>query len=99
MFFVFLTTFTWSLQVEGNNDGTKAGEHYFDCKGDKYGCFVSPDNASWRHVRTGMRLEALFYWKDDLIQMGRCFCCASYGRYSAVFKSFCHICVAFTLDT
>eukprot|EP00434_Breviolum_minutum_P002844 symbB.v1.2.002500.t1/scaffold132.1/size310437/11 len=31
-------------EPQGNNDGTKAGEHYFDCKGDKYGCFVRPDN-------------------------------------------------------
>ncbi|CAL1165944.1 unnamed protein product [Cladocopium goreaui] len=31
-------------EPQGNNDGSKAGEHYFDCKGEKYGCFVRPDN-------------------------------------------------------
>ena len=41
---------TWGPLGRGNNDGSKAGEHYFDCKGDKYGCFVRPDNEPWRKV-------------------------------------------------
>ena len=32
--------------TSGNNDGTKAGERYFSCKGDRYGCFARPENAA-----------------------------------------------------
>lgn len=30
----------------GMNDGSKAGEKYFECKGDKYGVFSRPENVS-----------------------------------------------------
>lgn len=28
----------------GNNDGSKEGKKYFECKGEKYGCFAKPEN-------------------------------------------------------
>mmetsp|Transcript_23410 Transcript_23410/g.55247 ORF Transcript_23410/g.55247 Transcript_23410/m.55247 type:complete len:280 (-) Transcript_23410:74-913(-) len=31
-------------EPQGNNDGSKEGERYFNCRGDKYGCFARPDN-------------------------------------------------------
>jgi len=31
-------------EPQGNNDGSKDGERYFNCKGDKYGCFVRAEN-------------------------------------------------------
>ncbi|CAJ1403169.1 unnamed protein product [Effrenium voratum] len=31
-------------EPQGNNDGAKAGERYFSCKGDRYGCFARPEN-------------------------------------------------------
>eukprot|EP00930_Biecheleria_cincta_P072758 TRINITY_DN60106_c0_g1_i1.p1 TRINITY_DN60106_c0_g1~~TRINITY_DN60106_c0_g1_i1.p1 ORF type:complete len:288 (-),score=58.15 TRINITY_DN60106_c0_g1_i1:107-970(-) len=31
-------------EPQGNNDGSMKGKQYFDCKGDKYGCFSKPEN-------------------------------------------------------
>jgi len=31
-------------EPQGLNDGTKNGKHYFDCTGNKYGCFSRPEN-------------------------------------------------------
>eukprot|EP00440_Ansanella_granifera_P037162 gb/GFBE01040326.1/.p1 GENE.gb/GFBE01040326.1/~~gb/GFBE01040326.1/.p1 ORF type:complete len:288 (+),score=78.11 gb/GFBE01040326.1/:1-864(+) len=31
-------------EPQGNNDGSKDGKKYFDCKGDKYGCFSKSEN-------------------------------------------------------
>ena len=35
----------------GNNDGSKDAERYFNCKGDKYGCFAKPDNAAQQQIK------------------------------------------------
>lgn len=49
--------------VWGNNDGSKAGEHYFDCKGEKYGCFVRPDNEPWSNCKKFLALEVTWSLK------------------------------------